>query len=131
MAWTLFPYLEIFLSAGRRRKVSRIDDNGFRVEEEVDGDKCHQIYMHTRSRSVSPRKWLIGHTNREALGNGEAQHGDEAANDDDGKWRQRGRKRRRPLYVFYTSSSASRCVHRSDSEVSEFGDAELLASLRT
>lgn len=131
MAWTLFPYLEIFLSAGRHRIVSRIGDDGVRVEEEVDGDKCYQIYMQTRSRSVSPRKRRIDHANQEAPENGEAQYDDEAASDDDDEWRQRGRKRKRPSYVSYTSSSASRCVYRSNSELSEFRDAALPASLRT
>ncbi len=130
MAWTLFPYLEIFLSAGRRRKVSRIHDNGARVKEEADGDKCYQIYVQARSRSRSPRKRPIGLANQETSGDGDAQRNDQNSGDDDDEWQERGRKRRRPSYVSYTPSSASVCVYQSDSEVSESGDAAALASLR-
>jgi hypothetical protein len=41
LAWTVFPYLEIFLASGKRRKVSRIGENGVRIVEEIDGDKCY------------------------------------------------------------------------------------------
>lgn len=62
MAWTIFPYLGIFMSAQRHRKVSRLDENGDRVVEELDGDKCLEIYRQAqaKSRSVSPRKRAIG-----------------------------------------------------------------------
>ncbi len=55
-AWTVFPYLEIFLSSGRRRRVSRIGENGIRIVEEMDGDKCYQFYAQSRARGTSPRK---------------------------------------------------------------------------
>lgn len=56
LAWTVFPYLEIFLSSGKRRKVSRIGENGVRIVEEMDRDKCYQFYAKSRARSSSSRK---------------------------------------------------------------------------
>lgn len=106
MAWTVFPYLEIFLSSGRRRKLSRVGSDELRVEEEVDGDKCHQIYMQTRSRSLSPLIQPMGQYNQDMLGDNEVRDDEETTTDDDEAW-SRGRKKRRPSYGSYPSSCAS------------------------
>jgi hypothetical protein len=102
----VFPYLEIFLALAKRRKVSRIGQNGVRIAEEIDGDKCCQIYAQCRARSTSPRKRNIGQVNTAVSRDGDDIYDDELANEDDEYWR-RGRKRTRYLTVSSTSTSAS------------------------
>lgn len=100
MAWTIFPYLGIFMSAQRHRKVSRLDENGDRVVEELDGDKCLEIYRQAqaKSRSVSPRKRAIGPSigGEEGLQDGYAEQDDGEEGVDE--WNTRGRKIRRGSY---------------------------------
>ena len=131
MAWTIFPYLEIFLSAGKRRRVSTIGDDGIRLEEEVDGEKCYQMYLWSRARSTSARKRQIGQVNQEALNDRDELQDDDASNDDSDEWKHRGRKRRRASYTSCTPSSGYADAYRSMSEISESGDAALLVSLQT
>jgi hypothetical protein len=131
MAWTLFSYWKIFCLQGGAGRSQGLVAIGSGWKKRWTGTNPTKSTCILGQEVLVPRKRLTGHANQEAPRNGEAQHDDEAADDDEGEWRQRGRKMRRPSYVSYTSSSASRCVYRSDSEVSEFGDAALLASLRT
>ena len=128
-AWTVFPYLEIFLSSGKRRKISRIGENGVRIVEEMDGDKCYQFYAKSRARSTSPRKRNIDQVNLGVPRDGDGIDDDEPATEDDDE--QRGRKRRRPSIVSITSTSSSRHLCRSGSEISISENASLLVSLQT
>jgi hypothetical protein len=127
-AWTVFPYLEIFLSSGKRRKISRIGENGVRIVEEMDGDKCYQFYAKSRARSTSPRKRNIDQVSLGVPRDGEGIDDDEPATEDDDD-KQRGRKRRRSSIVSFTTNSSEH-VCRSGSEVSTSEDASLLAGLR-
>ena len=131
LAWTVFRYLEIFLSSGRRRKVSRIGENGVRIVEEVDGDKCYRIYAQSRPRSTSPRKRNIGQVEPAVQRHERGRYDDELATDDDDECQRRGRKRRRSLEMSYTSNSTSGRLDLSGSEVSASEDASLLVNLQT
>jgi hypothetical protein len=131
LAWTVFPCLEILFSSGKRRKVSRIGENGVRIVEEMDGDKCYQIYAHSRARSTSPRKRNISQVNPAMSRDGDGRYDHESATENDDEYPRRGRKRRRSSKVSYTSSSTSGHLCRSGSEVSASEDASLLASLQT
>lgn len=134
LAWTVFPHLEIFLSAGRRRKLSRVGDNGVRVEEEVHGDQCRQIYMQSRSRSLSPRKRLIMQDIQGEFGDPEARHKEAARADqeENHERRRRGRrKRRRGSYTSSGSSFGPGCGYCSDSGASNSEDAAFQESLQT
>jgi hypothetical protein len=129
MAWTLFPHLEMFLSAGKRRRISRVGNDGIRVEEELDGNKCRQIIIQSRSRSVSPKKRPSRDVNLGAPADG-GEEDDEPAEESDGEWH-RSRKRKRQSSISYISSLASVWTHSSDSEISDSADAVLLADLNT
>jgi hypothetical protein len=132
-AWTVFPYLEIFLSSGKRRMVSRIGENGVRIVEEMDGDKCYQFYAKSRARSTSPRKRNIDQVNLAVTRDGDGIGNDDepATEDHDDEYQRRGRKRRRSSIVSFTSNSSSGQLCLSDSEISASEDASLLASLQT
>lgn len=128
MTWTLFPHLGNFLMAKMRRKISRLDDNGDRVIEELDGDKCTEIYRKTQGkpRSVSPRKRTIGQSIGEADELEDLYSKQDDSDEADDEWNARGRKRRG---ISYTPSGEE--LDPSGSEVSVSADAIVLASLRT
>lgn len=130
LAWTVFPQLEIFLSSGKRRKVSRIGENGARSVEEIDGEKCYQIYAQSRARSTSPRKRNIGQVNPAVSADRDGTYDDEpATEDDDDEYQQRGRKRLRSSRESFTYISTSGQLCRSSSEISASKNASLLADM--
>jgi hypothetical protein len=88
----VFPYLEIFLSSGKSRKVSRIGENGVRIVEEMDGDKCHKIYAQSRPRSTSSRKRHIDQVNLRLSRDGDGIDDDEPATKNNDEYQPRDRE---------------------------------------
>lgn len=87
--------------AKRRRKISRLDDNGDRVIEEMDGDKCIEIYRKAQGkpRSVSPRKRRIGQSIGEEDELEDLYSEQDNSDEADDEWNARGRKRTRISYT--------------------------------
>ncbi|KAK5202878.1 hypothetical protein LTR41_011390 [Exophiala xenobiotica] len=93
MAWTVFLLLELFLSAGKSRRLVRIGTDGQQMEpEDIGGAKCRDIIRQSRSRSVSPRKRTFLQRN-EIRATAGCPHDEDIVTDDDDDYR--GRKKRR------------------------------------
>ena len=136
LAWTVFRYLEVFLCSMRRRKVSRIGEDGVRIVEEMDGDKWCRLYAQSTPRSTSPRKRNIRQVEPTLQEHEGGRSEDELATESYDEWPLRGRKRRRssiwtyPERTFPSNSTAGR-LQISSSEVSASQDALVLAHLQT
>lgn len=92
MAWSIFPHLGLFMLARRPIKVSRREENGTRVTEELDGEQYLKLYRQAqaKSRSISSRKRPIGQMRGE-----DDESEEDNSDEDDYEWETRGRKRTR------------------------------------
>ena len=132
MAWTVFPYLRMFLSARRKRKVVRLVSNDEWEVQELSGDQCSELYgQKPKSRSVSPRKRKAAQATEQGDQPQEdyVEQDDQYEDEDDSDW-ERGRKRRRSSSDFYLGSFASHTP--SSEELTRYGsEASESAELRS
>lgn len=109
--------------SGTQFHVSRLDEDGTRVIERLDGYECLELYRKAQAKANSiSRKRPIGQSMDE-----EDELEDGYSDEDDDEWKTRGRKRTRCSY----GTPSGEELDRTGSEVSESADAAALASLRT